>query len=98
MGGEAILSNSLTASKKKKWKCDLNDDVRKLLDWPKVHRNVGFPINDNKQAENLQKQFGQEKRTSKVGRLHRFTIGVTLSEATLKFKGEMCWRNEQSIL
>ena len=32
-----------------------------------------FPINDIKQAENLQKQLGRENRTSNDGRLHRFT-------------------------
>jgi hypothetical protein len=51
----------------------LSDDDRKLLNWPRVHRNAGFPINDTQQAENLQKQLGHKKRTSNDGRLHSFT-------------------------
>ena len=51
---------------------------------------------------NRQKTFKNSKGTRnaqvKTGGFIVLQIGVTLSEATLKFKGEKCWRNEQNVL
>jgi hypothetical protein len=59
MEKQAILSaleNNLTTNKKMR-KCDLVNVDQALLEWFKVQRNAGFPINGpilKVQAENLQ--------------------------------------------
>jgi hypothetical protein len=74
---EAILSaleNNLTTNKKIR-KCDLGHINQALMEWFKVQRNAGFPINGpilKVQAEKFAKQFGHENFTSKNGWLDRF--------------------------
>jgi hypothetical protein len=74
---EAILSaleNHLTTNKKMR-KCDLGNVDQALLEWFKVQRNAGFPINGpilKVQAEKFAKQLGYENFTCNNGWLDSF--------------------------
>jgi hypothetical protein len=74
---EAILStleNNLTTNKKMR-KCELGNVDQALLEWFKVQRNAGFPINGpilKVQAEKFAKQLGHENFTCNNGWLDRF--------------------------
>jgi hypothetical protein len=74
---EAILSaleNNLTTNNKMR-KCDLGNVDQALLEWFKVQRNAGFPINGpilKVQAEKFAKQLGHENFTCNSGWLDRF--------------------------
>jgi hypothetical protein len=71
---EAILSNSLTASNNKK-----NGNVTWAMMFENCwtgHRCTGmlvFPSTTLNRQKTFKKQLGQQKRTNKDGRLHRFT-------------------------
>jgi hypothetical protein len=77
MEKQAILSaleNNLTTNKKMR-KCDLGNVNQALLEWFKVKRNAGFPINSpilKVQAEKFAKQLGHENFTCNNGWLDRF--------------------------
>jgi hypothetical protein len=65
---EAILpalENNLTTNKKMR-KCDSGNVDQTLLEWFKVQRNAGFPINSpilKVQAEKFAKELGHENFT-----------------------------------
>jgi hypothetical protein len=74
---EAILSaleNNLATNKKMR-KCDLGNVDQALLEWFKVQRNAGFPVNGpilKVRAEKFAKQLGHENFTCNNGWLDRF--------------------------
>jgi hypothetical protein len=74
---EAILSaleNNLTTNKKMR-NCDFGSADQALLEWFKVQRNAGFPINGpilKVQAEKFANQLGNENFTCNNGWLDRF--------------------------
>jgi hypothetical protein len=64
-------------------KCDFGNVDQALLEWFKVQRNGGFPINSpilKVQAEKFAKQLGHENFTCNNRWLDRFKIGITLSK------------------
>jgi hypothetical protein len=70
----SALENNLTTNKKMR-KCDYGHVDQVLLEWFKVQRNAGFPINGpilKVQAEKFAKQLGHESFTCNNAWLDRF--------------------------
>jgi hypothetical protein len=68
------LGNNFTTNKKMR-KCDLSNVDQALLEWFKVQRNTGLPINGpilKVQAEKFAKQLGHENFTCNNGWLDHF--------------------------
>jgi hypothetical protein len=76
----SALESNLTTNKNMR-KCDLGNVDQALLEWFKVQRNAGFPINGpilKVQAEKLAKQLGHENFTCNNDGLIVLKIGITL--------------------
>jgi hypothetical protein len=70
-------------------KCDLGNVDQALLEWFKVQRNDGFPINGpilKVQAEQFAKQLGHENFTCDNGWLDRFKNRHTIVYAKISGK------------